>query len=59
MKFVPILLLIVAMLVVGPLAAIWAMNTLFPVLNIGYGFAEWAAVIILGATLRANVTVNK
>lgn len=59
MKVILILLLIVAILVLGPLATIWSLNTLFPTLNIGYGFSEWAAVIILAGALRANVTVNK
>ena len=54
-----LIMLIVAILVLGPLATIWSLNTLFPALNIGYGFSEWAAVIILAGALRANVTVNK
>jgi hypothetical protein len=58
MKYALILLLI-ALVIVGPLLVIWSLNTLFPVLNIAYGFAEWAAVILLSMALRGNVSVNK
>lgn len=51
--------LFIALIIVGPLLTIWALNTLFPVLAIEYSFATWAAVVILGAALRANVSVNK
>ena len=53
------LILIVALLVVGPWLTIWALNTLFPVLAINFTFWTWCAVIILGAFLRANVTVKR
>ena len=59
MKIVIVLALIVAIIAFGPLLTIWALNTLFPVLAINYGFFEWLAVIILGGFFRANVTVNK
>ena len=54
-----LIMLIVAILVLGPLATIWSLNLLFPTLNIGYGLSEWAAVIILAGALRANVRVNR
>ena len=43
---------IVAVLIVifGPLAVIFALNTLFPLLNIPYGFSEWISVVILVVT---------
>lgn len=50
---------ILLMLVLGPLATIWALNTLFPALAIDYTFWTWLAVIVLGAALRSNVTVKK
>ena len=53
------IIFIIALLIIGPLLTIWSLNTLFPMLNIAYGFNEWAAVILLGAALRAQVTVNK
>ena len=59
MKVLLIILLIIAILILGPFLTIWSLNVLFPALNIGYGLAEWAAVILLGMALRGNVSVNK
>jgi hypothetical protein len=39
------LVLIVIVLIVGPLASIWALNTLFPVLAIPYTLETWAAML--------------
>ena len=52
-------LFLIALFIIGPLLTIWSLNTLFPALAIQYSFATWAAVVILGAALRANVSVNK
>ena len=41
-------LLIVAAIIVGPIATIWAVNVLFG-LGIPYTFATWLAVLILSA----------
>lgn len=54
-----IILFVIALVILGPLLTIWALNTLFPVLHIDYGVAEWFAVLLLGAFLRGNVSVNK
>ena len=53
------LIVIGVLVAIGPLLTIWALNTLFPVLNIPYGLDTWAAVVLLGMFFRANVTVNK
>ena len=53
------IVLIVALIAVGPLATIWAANTLFPSLAIPYTFMTWLAVVVLGAFFRANVSVKK
>ena len=53
-----LIVLIVALIIVGPLATIWALNTLFPALAIPYDFFTWLAVIVLGSALRANVNVK-
>lgn len=50
--------LIVLLIIIGPLATIWALNTLFPALAIPYDFFTWLAVIVLGSALRANVNVK-
>jgi len=58
-KALGVLIVIIAMVVVGPLLTIWALNTLFPVLAIDYNFSTWSATILLGAFLRGNVKINK
>jgi hypothetical protein len=58
-KVVLLIALIVFLIVVGPLLTIWALNTLFPVLAISYSLETWAAIILLGGFLRANVSIKK
>lgn len=58
-KIVVGLVLIIVLLALGPWLVIWSLNTLFPVLAIEFGLATWAAVIILGTFLRANVSVKR
>lgn len=50
---------IAVVLALGPLLSLWALNTLFPALNIPYDFSTWAAVAIIGAAFKTNVKVNK
>lgn len=47
-----IILLVVAAIVGGPLAIIWALNTLFS-LSIAYTFWTWLAALILGAAIAS------
>lgn len=42
-----IVILSIALVILGPIAAIWALNTLFPVLAIPYTFYTWLAAGIL------------
>jgi hypothetical protein len=58
-KIIVAILLVIAILIVGPFLTVWALNTLFPVLAIGYTWQTWCAVILLGAFFRANVSVKK
>jgi len=53
------LVFIIVLVAIGPLLTIWAANTLFPALAIPYTFETWCAVILLGAFLRANISVKK
>ena len=50
---------IAVVLALGPLLTLWALNTLFPALDIPYDFSTWAAVAIIGAAFKTNVKVNK
>jgi len=53
-----LIILIVAMIIVGPLALLWSLNTLFG-LGLDYGFWNWLAMVVLAGTFKPNVTVNK
>ena len=59
MKLVAWIVLIVVLVALGPILTIWAMNTLFPVLAIPLTLETWFAVVILAATLRSSVKVQK
>jgi hypothetical protein len=56
---VGIIAVIIFLLLIGPFIVIWSANTLFPALAIPYSLDTWAATILLGAFLRANVTVKR
>lgn len=45
-----VLVLIILAITFGPLAILWALNTLFPVLAIPYTFWNWLAVVVLNLT---------
>lgn len=51
-------LLLAAVIILGPLIVIWALNTLFPVLSIEYTFWTWLSVIIVGAYVRGDVKIK-
>jgi hypothetical protein len=56
MKEIAFLLLVIVVIVLGPIAGIWALNTLFPVLAIPYSLETWAAAIMIKSFLTVNVT---
>jgi hypothetical protein len=53
------IVLVIVLIAIGPIVVIWALNTLFPILAIQLTFFTWLAVVILGAFLRANVSIKK
>ena len=55
----PLFLFIIAVIVFAPLAYIWALNTLFPVLNLEYSFVNWVAICLLHSFFHQNITVKK
>jgi hypothetical protein len=59
LKIILVVLAVLFLLAIGPFLVIWSANTLFPALAIPYGIDTWAATILLGAFLRANVTVKR
>ncbi len=46
----------VAVVIGAPLALIWALNTLFPVLNIPFTLETWLAAFIIPAAFKSEVT---
>ena len=55
----PLFLFIIAVIVFAPLAYIWALNTLVPVLNLEYSFVNWVAICLLHSFFHQNITVKK
>jgi hypothetical protein len=54
-KIILIVALIIALIIIGPLLTIWALNTLFPILAIPYTIQTWFAVVLIGMFIRAQV----
>jgi hypothetical protein len=60
LKIIVIIALVIFLLAIGPFLVIWSWNVLFgSALMIVYNLETWAAVVLLGAFLRANVTVKR
>lgn len=59
MKYVIIFLLAVAVIIGGPIAAIWALNTLFPALAIPYTIETWLAAFVIQGVLKSEVSFKK
>ena len=53
-KIILALVLVLALVIFGPIATIWALNTLFPILAIPVTLETWAAVVLLGMFLKPN-----
>jgi len=53
------LLLIIAGFILFPIAVIWSLNTLFPMLNIPITLDTWLATLLLGLFIRSTVEVTK
>jgi hypothetical protein len=51
MKILFIIAIILAVVVLAPVATIWSLNTLFPALAIPLTFDTWMAAIILGSVV--------
>ena len=53
---VGVLIFVVAVVIGAPIALIWALNTLFPVLNIPFTLETWLAAFIIPAAFKSEVT---
>lgn len=49
----------VLLIIFGPLAIIWSLNTLFPVLAIPIGFYQWLAVVVMNITVFSKAMITK
>lgn len=54
-----LILATMAIVVFGPLAIVWSINTLFPVAAIPYNFWTWLATVFLSATWMSKKAINK
>lgn len=60
LKIIALIAIVVFLLIIGPVLIIWSWNTLFgAALLIPFTIETWAAVVLLGTFLRANVTVKR
>jgi hypothetical protein len=48
------IVLIILLIAIGPIATIWALNTLFPMLAIPYNIGTWAAALVLGGAITCT-----
>lgn len=55
-KLILIVALVIFVIVIGPLATIWALNTLFPALAIPFTFDTWVAAVILGGLFKTSIS---
>jgi uncharacterized BrkB/YihY/UPF0761 family membrane protein len=53
------IIFIALLIVFGPLAIIWSLNTLFPILAIPYNFYTWLAVVLLNLTWMNKSIIKK
>lgn len=56
---ITLVLILVLIIIFQPLAVLWSLNTLFPVLAIPYTFWSWLAVVVLNLTWMYKPTLSK
>jgi hypothetical protein len=54
-----LIIFITILVILGPLAILWALNTLFPTLALAYSFWNWLAVFVLSGVFKSNVNIKK
>jgi len=57
-KIVGIVSFLLVIWTLGPLIAIWSINTLFPI-EIEYNYKTWLAAFSLGMLCRGSINFNK
>jgi hypothetical protein len=56
--FLPVLMIILV-IIFAPFGYIWALNTLFPSLNIPSNFDTWLAMVMVHLFFHQTITVKK
>jgi hypothetical protein len=59
MLTIGLLLVAIAAVIGMPIALIWALNTLFPVLAIPYGIETWLAAFIIPAAFKTEFSFKQ
>ena len=59
LSILSLLVFALVLIVFGPLAILWSLNTLFPVLAIPYNFYTWAAVVIMNLTWMGKSALKR
>ena len=50
--------LIILVIILGPIATIWSLNTLFPALAIPISFDTWLAALVLGGVVGGTTGIS-
>jgi len=50
------IVIVIALVILGPVAVIWSLNTLFPALAIPLTFETWCAVVVLSGVFKTTIT---
>jgi hypothetical protein len=58
MKYLIIIGIVLALIVLMPVATIWSLNTLFPALAIPLSIDTWLATIILGGVVGGSTGLS-
>lgn len=58
MKYVIIIAIVLALIALVPIAVIWSLNTLFPVLAIPLSIDTWMAAFILGGVVGGSTGLS-
>jgi hypothetical protein len=58
MKYLVIIGIVLMFAVLMPIATIWSLNTLFPVLAIPLSFETWIATIVLGGVVGGSTGLS-
>jgi len=58
MKILIMIGIVLALAIIMPIATIWSLNTLFPVLAIPLTFDTWVAAIVLGGVVGGSTGLS-